>query len=242
MDWIRKKFKGNKIYARVDDEGELIVEAGRAEIKYSKKDNDRVYRAAAWRVVAVDAPDPESEHPAQQNGGSALRPERPDRNWSSAPQPEARKRYLGKAPAAGTESKNALLDGAIQIYTDGACSGNPGPAGIGALLIYGDHLKEISEHIGNATNNVAELTAILRALQTIKTPDKPIALFTDSQYAIGVLTKGWKAKANQELIAEVKAELNRFTNLNFHYVRGHVGTPENERADELACRGRDRMS
>src|SRR5688572_3855141 len=94
---------------------------------------------------------------------------------------------------------------AIVVHTDGACSGNPGPAGIGAVLVYGEHRKEISEYIGEGTNNIAELTAILRALAAIKDRKRPTIVKTDSSYAIGMLTKNWKVKANHALIAELRA-------------------------------------
>lgn len=119
-------------------------------------------------------------------------------------------------------------------YTDGACSGNPGPAGLGLVLIGPEEtLLEYSEPLGHATNNIAELTAILRALE--KTPAGcEILIHTDSQYAIGVLTKAWKAKANQELIQTIKAKIKEKKLVSFKYVKAHAGIPLNEKADELA--------
>jgi ribonuclease HI len=90
-------------------------------------------------------------------------------------------------------------------------------------------------YLGEATNNVAELTAIVRAVKKLP-PKVPVVLHTDSQYAIGVLSKGWKAKANGELIAQIRAALKEHGAVRFVYVRGHVGIPLNERADELARR------
>ncbi|HEV8324743.1 MAG TPA: ribonuclease H [Myxococcota bacterium] len=123
---------------------------------------------------------------------------------------------------------------AVLAYTDGACSGNPGPCGIGVVLLAGRHRKEVSEFLGPGTNNVAELTAILRALQLIKDRGRDVRVHSDSAYAIGVLTKGWKAKANQELVAEIRALMTHFPRLRLVKVAGHAGVPENERADELA--------
>ncbi len=126
----------------------------------------------------------------------------------------------------------------IVIYTDGACTGNPGPAGIGAALYFKNSHKnlEISEYLGEGTNNIAELTAILRALQKIppELRSQKIGVFTDSSYSIGVLSKGWKAKANQQLIATTKQLLEDFSQLQFVKVKGHAGIPENELCDELA--------
>lgn len=123
----------------------------------------------------------------------------------------------------------------IHIYTDGACSGNPGPMGIGVVLMADERRKEISEYLGPlGTNNIAELTAILRGLEAVKDRKRPILVYSDSAYSIGVLSKNWKAKANLELIAAIKKELARFASVKFIKVAGHSGIPENERCDELA--------
>ena len=91
----------------------------------------------------------------------------------------------------------------IEIYTDGACSGNPGLCGIGIVLKYGGNIKEHSQFIGHGTNNIAELSAVLKALQMVKKPEMRVVLYTDSEYALGVLTLGWNAKANKALIAKI---------------------------------------
>ena len=122
----------------------------------------------------------------------------------------------------------------INIYTDGASSGNPGPSGIGVYMTYNEKTKEISEFIGNATNNIAELRAIKRALEELKKFDIPVNIYTDSNYSLGVLTKNWKAQANKELIMETKKLLNKFTDINIIKVKGHAGVTENEIADKLA--------
>src|SRR5688572_4496576 len=122
----------------------------------------------------------------------------------------------------------------IIVYADGACSGNPGPAGLGVVLVCGDHRREISEYIGHGTNNIAELMAIVRALEAIKDRTREVIVHTDSSYAIGVLSKGWKVKANVELIANTRVLVGTFTRLTFQWVKGHAGVPENERCDELA--------
>ena len=122
----------------------------------------------------------------------------------------------------------------IIAYTDGACSGNPGPAGVGVVLVCGDKRKEISAYIGEGTNNIAELMAVAHALEAIKDRAREVVIHTDSSYAIGVLSKGWKAKANVELIVKMRALAAGFANLRFQWVRGHSGVVENERCDELA--------
>lgn len=122
----------------------------------------------------------------------------------------------------------------IRIYTDGASSGNPGPSGIGILLIYKDHKKEISENIGHATNNIAELTAILVALKELKRKDLPVRIFSDSSYCIGLLTQNWKPQKNKELVADIKTRMKEFKNLEIIKIKGHSGIRENEVADFLA--------
>lgn len=137
-------------------------------------------------------------------------------------------------PAVSAKSAAPPSDAKLVAYTDGACSGNPGPAGLGVVLTEDGARRELSEYLGIGTNNVAELTAILRALEGVGRASEPMLVHTDSQYAIGVLTKGWKAKANVQLIADIKERMRNFPRLTLVYVKGHAGIPLNERADELA--------
>jgi len=122
----------------------------------------------------------------------------------------------------------------VWVFTDGASSGNPGPSGIGVVLRFGEHAKEISEYIGVATNNVAELIAIQTGLSALKNKNLPVRIFTDSSYAHGVLVLGWKAKANNQLVESIKKTMKKFKNLQIIKVRGHTGDKGNERADFLA--------
>ncbi|HEX5656563.1 MAG TPA: ribonuclease H [Polyangiales bacterium] len=138
------------------------------------------------------------------------------------------------APVAKAVSAAPAADAKLVAYTDGACSGNPGPAGLGVVLTEHGTRRELSEYLGIGTNNVAELTAILRALEAVGRSSEPMQVHTDSQYAIGVLSKGWKAKANVQLIADIKERMRNFPRLSLVYVKGHAGIPLNERADELA--------
>ena len=127
------------------------------------------------------------------------------------------------------------MDGdVIEIYTDGACSGNPGPAGAGAVMIWKGHTKEISEFLGNATSNIAELTAVKLALRAIKDRKVRVRVHVDSTYTLGLLSLGWNAKANRELVAELRALVASFASIKFIKVPAHAGVPMNERADELA--------
>lgn len=119
-------------------------------------------------------------------------------------------------------------------YTDGACSGNPGPAGAGMVVIApGGKIHEGYAFLGSATNNVAELAAVLLGVESIPRDAESVAIHTDSKYAIGVLTLGWKPKANTELVHRTRAALAG-RNVRLVYVPGHAGVPMNERADELA--------
>lgn len=138
----------------------------------------------------------------------------------------------------------------VVIYTDGACSGNPGPGGWGAILIYGDQCKEISGGEAETTNNRMELTAAISALEALKQP-RHVELHTDSEYVMKGITQwihgwkrnGWKTKSrepvkNVELWQRLDEARQRHQ-IDWRWVRGHAGHAENERADELA---RDAMA
>ncbi len=124
--------------------------------------------------------------------------------------------------------------GVIVAHTDGACSGNPGPAGSGVVLEYGPYRRELSLYLGRATNNIAELKAIEAALRAIRRRDVPVVVATDSTYAERVLRGEYRARANRELVARIRRLLDEFDDVTLMHVRGHAGHVENERADELA--------
>jgi ribonuclease HI len=125
-------------------------------------------------------------------------------------------------------------ENAIHVWTDGACSGNPGPAGIGVVIIDGEKRKEIGEYIGEGTNQIAELQAIFHGLTDVTERDRTVVVYSDSAYAIGLLTKPWRAKANVELVEKLRALAKQFSDLRFVKVLGHSGVAENERCDQLA--------
>jgi len=123
----------------------------------------------------------------------------------------------------------------ITLSVDGACKGNPGLAGIGVVLVCGPHRKELSKAIGHATNNIAELTAVLEGLKALKEPAAcHVTLYTDSQLVYGLLALGWKPRANRALVAEMQAWAVKCASLTVVKVAGHSGDPLNERADALA--------
>lgn len=134
----------------------------------------------------------------------------------------------------------------VEIYTDGACSGNPGKGGWGAVLVYKNTEKEISGYDENTTNNRMELTAVIKALSMLKEPCE-VLLTTDSKYVCDAVTKGWvySWKKNGWRKADKKPALNvdlwekllpllEKHNVQWNWVKGHAGHPYNERCDALA--------
>jgi ribonuclease HI len=210
MRFVEMLFKGTRVFVEADDAGNPLVTDGRAAMRY-KKDSDQVYRPSPANLVAI---------------GAAAQP---------APAPKTAPRRKAKPPAP--PAAQVSIAGAIVAYTDGACLGNPGPAGLGYVIIGADGARiERGEPLGHGTNNIAELTAILRVLELQEGCAAPLVIHTDSTYAIGVLTLGWKAKANGELIDEIKRRLRRFARVQLCKVAGHAGVPDNERVDDLARR------
>ena len=142
----------------------------------------------------------------------------------------------------------------VTIYTDGACSGNPGPGGYGAILMYGEHKKELSGGEKLTTNNRMELMGVITALKALKRPCQ-VDLYTDSQYVVNGIEKGWakkwqangwmrnkKEKAmNPELWQELLDLLN-IHDVSFHWVKGHAENPYNNRCDEIAVAERNRFA
>ena len=134
----------------------------------------------------------------------------------------------------------------VNVYTDGACSGNPGPGGWGAILEYKGTRKELSGGEAQTTNNRMEMTAVLRALEALKEQCR-VVLCSDSKYVIDALSKGWakKWRANGWKRGDKKPALNpdlweQLLNacerheIEYQWIKGHAGHPENERCDELA--------
>ena len=138
----------------------------------------------------------------------------------------------------------------VFLYTDGACSGNPGPGGWACLLKYNEAQKEISGGAKETTNNQMELTAVIEGLSLLKKPCE-VELFTDSKYVLegatkwleGWIQKGWrkadkKPVLNRELWEKLIPLFDKHT-ITWHWVKGHAGHPENERVDTMACIERD---
>ena len=131
-----------------------------------------------------------------------------------------------KAPASGSRP-------VIRLYTDGASSGNPGPGGYGVILSCGPLRKEMSGGFAKTTNNRMELLAVINGLEAIKWDGAEVRVFSDSTYVVKTVTEGWKRKKNHDLWARFDALAARFR-LEFTWIKGHAGHPENERCDRLA--------
>lgn len=130
----------------------------------------------------------------------------------------------------------------IRIYTDGSSRGNPGPGGFGTLLKFNENVKEISQGFRLTTNNRMELMAVIVGLESLKTTQIPVTIYSDSKYVIDSITKGWvfgwvkkgfKDKKNKDLWLRY-LKLHPQFELKYVWVKGHAGHPENERCDVLA--------
>ena len=208
MPWIRRLLRGNPVYVRVDAEGRPIAAAdGRVDVAYKAAPGAKLYRASLRNLEPTGDPADEKVITLEID-----------------PPP-------GSAPAEPASAPDPII-----VYTDGAASPNPGPCGIGVVILDRGERREISEYLGDGTNNIAELTAVLRGLESIAPTERgrPVLLHTDSEYSIGVLSLGWKAKKNVELISELRQLMVHFPRLRLIKVLAHSGVPENERCDQLA--------
>jgi len=244
MAWARFRYRGNKVWVAVDDAGAPVLDERRlARVRY-REDDDREYTVRPAEISALDAPAPGAEAgpapslvegapPSTRFARSGSGNDPPSRE-SREPPPEAASTEDGEEEPFVGDDVPALAGLAIHAYTDGAASGNPGPAGIGVILLFREHRKEVSKYLGETTNNVAELTAVLEALRLVKRRDLPVRVHVDSSYAIGVSDGSMRPKANRELVERIHAEMRGFSDLAFVKVAGHSGHELNDRADALA--------
>jgi ribonuclease HI len=209
----RMRFKGNKVWMALDAQGRPLTRKGKVLIKY-QKNQDYEYWVHEKNLQPLDAP-----------------PSGTDFKKSGAPDGASPKK--AKKTDSGV-SPDPLDPDAVVIFTDGASSGNPGPSGIGVVFRHKGRQKTISRYIGETTNNVAELEAIRTALAQLKSVELPVRVFTDSTYALGVLSLGWKARKNSALIRSIQARMAEFKDLKLFHVRGHTGDEGNEAANRLA--------
>ena len=142
----------------------------------------------------------------------------------------------------------------VNIYTDGACSGNPGPGGWGCILEFGPHRKEMSGYMAGTTNNRMELMGVISALQALKEPCI-VELYSDSKYVIDALSKGWavswrskgwvkadKKPALNSDLWKTLLELTEKHEIHYHWVKGHAENVHNNRCDALAVAERDKFA
>ena len=232
MAWSERLFKGKKVWVLTDEEGALVLEKGLVPMRYSNDESAKTYSAHPRNLGEPGKAKASGGSKGRSSSGrKAKRPSFDDQIWRE-PQGE---RVVSTEVPVELVSEAPPADGVVEVYTDGACSGNPGPCGFGLLIRDGDDYREISQYVGTGTNNIGELMAIQVALDELEGTGRPVDIYTDSSYAIGVLTKGWKAKANAELIEDIRARLAAFTpKPRLKKVKGHAGHPLNERADALA--------
>jgi ribonuclease HI len=222
--WLPVRFKGQQIFAECDAGGELSLQGGRVSIVY-KLGASKAYSTFPDRLERI------AGATAQAGAAAAAAPGRSG---------GAAKKKKGKKDDEILGGTQADLDNPdhIHLWSDGACSGNPGPAGAGTVVLVDGTTREMSTWLGQGTNNIAELVGIQQGVRQLEQPvERTVVVHTDSQYCIGVLGRKWKAKANQALIAEIRQELAPLPRIVWHWVRGHVGVELNERCDELARRG-----
>jgi ribonuclease HI len=235
MPWQRMMFRNDAVWVLVGDDGRPVLDRdGRAEMKYRETDT-KTYRPGPANLSPATATLPPATTLPSEASGPPRRPNRPKRTAPPSVERQAAVASADPGPAGGT---GALP---IMVWTDGACSGNPGPMGIGVVITEGSWRQEAGEYLGIGTNNIAELVAIERGLELaalrIESVTRRVRVHSDSSYAIGLLEKGWKAKANQELVARIRKALAAFpAAVTFVKVSGHAGVVENERCDQLARR------
>jgi len=228
--WVPVRFRNERVHARCGADGALLAgQGGFVEFVYQLGGKAYKSRPESFERLPNEAP----------RAGAAAAPAGVA-DSAGAPKKTAHTSRVTKTAASKTGVRIVELgqrrgaDVAIQLWTDGACSGNPGPAGAGVLYEYKGETRERSEYLGQGTNNIAELTAILRGLEMVDDPSHAVDVMTDSEYCLGLLGLGWKPKANQELVAKLRATYARMSDVLLVKVKGHAGVPGNERADELA--------
>jgi ribonuclease HI len=228
--WVEKLLRGTRVWMQSDEAGNPLPGSDeRVEILY--KPGGKPYRASLRNLASVADARPVTDEALAAR--AAVEDDAPRRTKAATTKT--------KTDAEGStraKTKSVVAANAVHVYTDGACTGNPGPMGIGIVIAdpaspAGSTKRELSRYLGQGTNNIAELTAIEVALESLSR-DRPVVVYSDSSYAIGLLASGWRARANQELVARLRALLAEFPRVSFVKVAGHSGHPENERCDELA--------
>lgn len=240
MPWIARIFKGHKVWALCDSSGNLLQSSnGLVDICY--KPMGTVYRTKPDRLLPIEPQTflDESSLKSLENK-TELNLALPFLVEQKAGVQDALVVSSLIENSNKNESEGSDL---VHVYVDGACLGNPGPMGVGIVCLPSAMGtvpgREISLYLGHGTNNIAELSAILVALDFLH-PYRTLCrmiIYTDSSYAIGVLEKNYKIKANKELVEKLRITRSEFPKLSFVKVLGHSGVVENERCDVLAKKG-----
>ncbi|MEC7988075.1 MAG: RNase H family protein [Myxococcota bacterium] len=236
MNWKQVECKGKKVWALLNDAGELRVENGLVPIRYSESQDAKMYKASLRNIVEIaDAP-----HKTLKGTASAQKSKKKKTTGLGSAKTRTAEQAQ-RAQQVAQQMLDSFSEGTVICFTDGSCQRNPGPAGLGVWICLPDGTqKEHYRYLGEATNNIAELSAIEDAISLVaaeeRYADAPVAILTDSKYTSGVLTKNWKAKANRPLIQKIKSLLKKNTNIRIHWVAGHAGIEGNEKADALANR------
>jgi ribonuclease HI len=232
MAWESMKFKGKSVWVEVEEGNSQspVIKSGMISLRYANDENAKIYRGSAHNLDDYSAPKQESTKKIKKT----------TRFGSAKTRTEAQTK---KAHQFAQQLLEKFSEDAYIVFTDGACRGNPGPSGVGMVLKMPDGTVETkSRYLGEATNNIAELTAIGDAIEMLEEKlgedwqQIPVHIMTDSQYSLGILTKNWKVKANRPLVMGLRSQLKKHPTIKIHWVAGHAGIDENEMADQLATK------
>lgn len=235
MLWKPALFKGKKVWAQVNEVDELNLANGLVGIRYSTKEGATIYRAAAKNIQLGSEPSMSLDQGVHAPKIEAAKPNMGKKFGSSHTRTNEQKSAAQKDVRKFLESLSADT---VRCFTDGSCVGNPGPCGTGVYIQLPSKEIRHYRYLGEGTNNKAELSAVLDAMQLLEEEkvdvNTPVVVCTDSQYVVGILTKNWKAKANKDVIIPLRSAVKKWSDITIRWVAGHADIPENDEADRLA--------
>ena len=235
--WKEAQFKEKKVWVLVDNTGSMVVTNGRTSMRYSKTENCQIYTANAINIQVTGVESIELPDGVEKTGDKVQSiASKKQATFGSAKTRTASQKINARADAE--HFLQTLSADTIVCFTDGSCVGNPGPAGVGVFIPLPQKNIMHFRFLGSGTNNIAEINAVIDALELLQKEQipasTPIVVCTDSSYVQGLLEKGWKAKANVELVQKMKSLTKNFTSLKVRWVAGHAGIDGNDKADALA--------